>query len=250
MELSMNRLGLLIRRNVILTGNKMVSVPFILVLVALLIACAGLFNGQMSLHSYIVNSCIFLFVGGLIITSISFTELDKPDTGLQYMALPVSSLEKFLSGWFLSYVLYSVLGLIAFFIGYGVLNIIDLTEARLVGEMVSFKEVIGALEVYFFLNSLFLLGAATFKKGSFMKTVGTSILLFLSALLVYVLFAYFLVVRGMDLAQYGNMSFGMNSFNKEHTIIIYREMFGHLILLGIALFFMVVGYFKIKEREL
>ena len=113
-----------------------------------------------------------LFLGGYIITSSVFKDMQSPERGYSYLLLPASTFEKFLSklllttiGWIVSItVLYYIFSLFA-----GVFNVIIFKR-----EFITFNpfnyEILRGIVIYIVTQSIFFLGAIYFKKNAFLKT--------------------------------------------------------------------------------
>lgn len=150
-----------------------------------------------------------LYAGGCILASVTFSELSSRPRAIPQLLLPASNLEKVLTAWFFSTVLFffcyhvlfaaldytgiatarEIAGTAAYkkhnvrpFIDPGVLNIFDGSATHKY-----------SLLVYFALQSFFLLGSLYFEKFSFIKTASVLlVIIFLFILYVYNITRWFL----------------------------------------------------------
>ena len=176
----------------------------------------------------------FFFIGGFVYTSKVFSELHSPSKSYAYLTLPVSNTERLAVSWFLSSPLY------ALFFSSFVLAILFLSNITS-HQHISVLEIFDSnyfikVSVYLALQPIFLLGACHFRKNNFLKTV-LSIFIFILILLVFtVALAY---------ALFGDQGFNFN-YNPEISSGIIE-----MILFAITgAFFLLVTYFKLKEREI
>jgi hypothetical protein len=109
---------------------------------------------------------IALFVGGCLISSSAFKELQDPSSNILYLTLPTSALMRYISVWLLTGPLYFLLitllysiGMIAHFFSNHFWGFNDLFS------------LIGIAEQYLMVNAFFLCGAVCFKKLPLIKTL-------------------------------------------------------------------------------
>ncbi|HKL59226.1 MAG TPA: hypothetical protein VJ863_04960 [Sphaerochaeta sp.] len=175
----MNRFGLLINRE-IQTSKRDLSI-YALTLFLILFASETIrsFASQYSQMGYSLAAYSslfpnFLFFGGLIITSLSFADDMFSKNGQQeWLMLPATSLEKFLSKGVLSAFAYPVALIVVFFLSS---VIIEPVQLLFFGNPVTLfnpftREVASQLAMYWVWQSIFLLGATYFHKGHFFKTI-------------------------------------------------------------------------------
>lgn len=118
---------------------------------------------------------LILYLGGFIITSYTFKELHDKNKVYLYLTLPCSNLERFLSKWLQTTVLFAIGTLIVFYL----FSLLTVIVNRLVykQDIATFNLLQADLWLsigkYIILQAIFLLGAVTFKKNAFIKTVLT-----------------------------------------------------------------------------
>jgi hypothetical protein len=120
-----------------------------------------------------------LLTGGFILSSLAFNDLSNPLKRYNYLTLPASTLEKFISMWFLTCVCWIVMFTIAF--------IFYSLTANAMGHLLfsnktylSFDPLgrvpIDAIKYYIVLQGIFLIGAVHFKGYVLPKTIFTLLL--------------------------------------------------------------------------
>ncbi len=236
---------------------------FMIAAVAFLVVGGNLlgwaYNREHGVHEF--GYGFYLLVGGFILTSLSFTEMNRPDSKLFYLTLPASSLEKFLSRWLITGIGFAVF----FTIGYWITTIIarGLGIAIFdfnIGDFNAFtKENLLFFQIYLAVQTVFLLGAIYFRKSAIFKTVlATALVAF--CLIIIAAISFRLVM--FDLFD------GLINFRPEMEVngnivpvepsrsyqnFMERNAENYLRIVGLWIVptvLLVVGYFKLKETEL
>ena len=115
---SLPRFGHLLKREFIQHKKALLMIALAVFLILGGNALGWAYNREHGYHEFAYP--FYLLLGGFILTSLSFTEMNRPDNKLFYLNLPASSLEKFISRWLLS-----GLGFALFFtLGYWVVSLI------------------------------------------------------------------------------------------------------------------------------
>ncbi len=256
---SFPRFGHLMQRE--FAQNK--KVILIIAAVAFLVvggnALGWAYNREHGYHEFSYG--FYLLIGGFILTSMSFTEMNRLDSRLFYLTLPASSLEKFISRW-----LITGLGFAIFFtIGYWITVIIFKALGGAIfnfdiGDFNPFTEQnILFFRIYLAGQTVFLLGAVYFKKFEIFKTVLSTALIGLSlAVLSAIIFrlAFFDLFDGLltfrpEMEVNGTMMPVEPSRNYQK--FMERNAENYLKTIGlwvIPTVLLIVGYFKLKETEL
>lgn len=105
---------------------------------------------------------IFQYVG-YAFTSTMFYELNSTGSAPQFFTLPAKTSEKLLSAWLISYVGYTVFGIIVLYL----FSLIMDVDQKLFFSTNTFNE----LWMYTILQSIFLFGAVYFKANNFLSTI-------------------------------------------------------------------------------
>lgn len=167
-------------------NRKIIFIAFMTILLFFLILP---FSPSASLATY----PFFLYAGGFIITSRAFKDLHDPTRACSFLMLPCSNLEKFLSKWLLTSVIYAIgllliccvisvicglIGVIFYHTSFYIFNIFQ----------AGFPVVIGK---YMIIQSIILLGAISFKQYPLIKTALALLILFFILSLFSLMISFF-----------------------------------------------------------
>jgi hypothetical protein len=250
MEFNITRLGLLLKRHFLGSGKKyLTGIAIGTGVIVMITVTTLLFGGTAQISQFNQYALFAYFIGGLIVSSMAFTEINKPETGYQMMTLPASSLEKFVSTWLFTSIIYTILAFVVIILVATLLYLFGQLGLSIKGEAFSLHEMGDAFKQYFIGNIIFLSGAAAFKRNAFFKTMLSFVVVF--AFLVIYSLVLVKVFGFTDLAS-GNssgMGFALNGssfngmFSNSESASVIAKTF-------LAVFFLVLGFFKFKEREL
>ncbi len=193
----------------------------------------------------------FLFLGGAIYTSLLFSDdMFNRVRAHNFLMLPASNEEKFLSRALFSAIIYPISIIVLFTLTSIVVELLLLVT--LGDPMVLFnpfqKDILTSLPTYFVVSSLFFLGATYFKKTHFIKTTFTSWLIIFSFVIVVVLFARIILTPYFQEQSffYIRVSF-FDTFERIPRIIDVISKFLYYVVL--PLFFYFISYLRIKEVQ-
>ncbi len=231
--------------NGILTGFGAVSGIIIVILTFTIIP------GHVNLNNNIFygNIMPYFYLMGFIFTSNAYSELKTPQRGYLFLTLPSSTLEKLLVPWLITsvgYILASMVAIIAINI-----ILIGISAAFSAGYVPFFNpfdaSVMHMFAVYLVTQSIFVLGAIYFRKQNFLRTI---LALFLISLIIVfytgitsriIVFHSFYTMRIDESTIPDNVrDFFLNTFVPVIKILFWGLM---------APFFLVVSYFRLKEKE-
>jgi hypothetical protein len=124
-------------------------------------------------YFHLVSYPLLLFIGGFILSSLSFGELHHPQKNYVYLTLPAATLEKFLSKLVISTIGFIAVSSLLFFcfsaIAAWVSNLIFNHAGPLFNP---FDPVILLnMKIYLITQSIFLFGAVYFRSHAFIKTI-------------------------------------------------------------------------------
>lgn len=189
---------------------------------------------------------IGLFILGVVFAGFSFPALRKTEKAVNYLILPASVLEKYLSFWLLSSIGFLVLYTVMFFImNYAVIFIFNLFNPDYVQPYLHlrpdnfFKRILE----YFNLNALYLLGATAFRKAPHFKTTLITISSLLGIGIIISIFLYFLKING------NGISVG-ETILLQFKNVLPATILKYLIMYGLMITFWIAGYLKLKEKEI
>ena len=257
----MNRFGLLINRE-IQTSKRDLSI-YGLTLFLILFASETL-RSIISQYSqrgfppagYADQFPNFLLIGGLIITSLAFAvDMFSKNGQQEWLMLPATSLEKFLSKGVLTAFAYPVALIVVFFLSSVIIEPIQLL---FFGNPVTLfnpftREVASQLAVYWVWQSVFLLGATYFHKGHFFKTILTlGVIGFgLAALGLLFVKIIFSIKYGSSLRTFDVVfSFDSLLFNPAQGAVGAFRVFGQIFyFVVLPVFCWVTAFFRVEEVQ-
>lgn len=268
---NLKRFGLLCK-NEILSKYKSWSIYFVTIMgiyiaISFIIAAANRYTGLV----YDPNSLNymfpgFLFLGGYIVSSLIFLDINDKFKSSLWFSIPGSTLEKYLVGVVVSSIGYSIFLILAFtaaslfsklvtmpFFGTGmaVFNPFTLGAIHEIGftglNMFLF------IQIYILTHSIFLVGSIVFRKGAFIKTILVISVVQTILSIIIGLIVFFVIKSGISVSwdvrvfQSVQKFLEYNIYQNTAVSIIYRLVF----ILGLifSLFFNIVGYFKLSEKE-
>ncbi|MBS0026429.1 hypothetical protein ACTJJ0_08645 [Chitinophaga sp. 22321] len=206
-----------------------------------------------------------LFAGGLLFTSRSFNELAHKEKGVDFLLLPASQFEKFLTLFLISTIGFFLFYHISFYLS---VNIVEKVQIAVNGLHVQndYKflsdpdEKVYVYYVYFVLQAIFLFGATCFHKYSFIKTV-LCVLLFLfglfliNSVIVTLLFGWkseiwkssipFVMVHKMEVS--GRLVHGGGSYLIPRWLL---DAYAFILRFIFAPVFWTLAYFRLKDQEI
>jgi hypothetical protein len=145
-------------------------------------------NEFQSLRNFIPFYYFGLFLGGLLFTSRFFNELGNKEKGVDFLMIPASQFEKFITIFLVSTIGFLLFYHLSVYTSYKIIDSVRFTKygSHIENDyefLSTPKEKIYIYYSYIVLQSMFLLGATYYHKYSFIKTV-LSIFVFLLALCI------------------------------------------------------------------
>ena len=211
----------------------------------------------------------FLFLGfGVFFASTSMNSMREKTSRIAYLTMPASNLEKYLSRWLIVTIGFIIFFFIALWMADAVrvvychyrnpeldIRFLDFTKLVNPEETINFrvyaffsKEFFAfCLCLYFFLQSLFILGAAFWQKASFVKTF--------SAIVVLVILFYFINWGMIKIVHHDFDNFG-NQLGPFLTAKFFDFSENIFFLIGACLFIpftffnWIVAFFRLRESEI
>jgi len=216
-----------------------------LLLVILLLTSIDL---QINDETFLGITLPFVMLGGYIFSSMAYPELNSSVKGNFYLTLPASPLDRLAAGWLLTGPAYVILSMVLLFL-------LSLLTAIFGSTVFGYpfmlhnifeENVIKVFGIYLVTQTLFLTGAAYFKRFNFFKVI-------LSIVVVgFVVSAYSGI---LSLLVFGGSGFN-GSFPGDAdpiTKAFFEQTFPDIaafVFWGLmGPFFLLVTYFRIKERE-
>lgn len=257
MELSLSRLFNLIRKDFIL--NKKVFIYFIFALFAIcgiMMFLVGdeIHGGKVPPDAGEIVYGMMLVVCGALFSLSIFREYRSAGSRVQYLALPASHLEKFLAKWIYVYPLYFLICTVVFLLGYkmfGLLfeNVFTVTFFKLEDlHFEIFKEII---KVFIGVQAVSLFFSSLFNKYPIPKSLAFGFVAWMASVFVVIMMLRIIFheqFTGVFTKKRDVMNMRLNSDTMSFVEGL-GEMNLAVPMISIALFFWVVTYFKVKEKE-
>ncbi len=165
----------------------------------------------------------------------------------------ISKNKKLITGWLYSSVLYSLISFVLFIILSTLACSLSALQAGFdfVAFNININDIFRIIGIYMVTQTVFLFGSTTFKKRAFIKTL---LFLFLFSVTIYLIviafgmsviyrFAIFNIVTNNNQLPFTPE---LKYFFENTFPLISKILFWYVI----APFFMIVSYFKLKEREI
>ncbi len=259
LTLSPARVATLMRHDIV-TQSKSVLTGFGAlagVVIALFLIASATGGGNDFHTSLFIN---ILVIGGFVVSSTAFSELNDPKTGIHYLMLPGSSLEKYVAkllltsiGWTVSvvvlYILATVVGTLLGGLFFATTPGVFLPSSRTIWVSIA---------GYLVSQSIFLFGSIYFRKVAFLKTALSAIVVAFSLGIVFVLatrIVFAPVFTGFfELAPQYSGSNPMVALNLDtsrgQALVRGLEAAGDVLTWIVApVFFWVAGVLRLRETE-
>ncbi len=194
---------------------------------------------------------ILFMIIGLFQTASVYGEFKRSATLQEYLLLPASTFEKWISRWFRSLPLYIITFTVAYWIASLVLNIVlYATTKAMLPFFNPFQAPIFELwKWYVLMHSVFLVGAVHFNKNAIFKTLFVLFLLMVIYSIVGGGLQFLLLNPFEDEVYIHNNSFGwLGEFINQNSELVITLIKGFVWFLLVP-FFWVVSYLKLSEKE-
>lgn len=189
----------------------------------------------------------FLFIGGLLFTSILFWEFRTAAGRIQYLSIPATNAEKLLTRTIYSHLLFPGFLSLFFVISFQSFKLFKLTEPI---DEEFFQVLPYFIGTYFSLVTLMLIFAIIFNKYVAPKAIIVSVIIYLLAALIgCVIFRLVMndLFYGMTLQIDRAMT--LNSEELEPFGDVMLSVFKVTLLIILPIFLWVVAYFKMNEKQ-
>jgi hypothetical protein len=240
-EINLNRLSYFISRQATLNFHPVLiaagAIFGLLLVISLLVAY---FNPEDLGNLKGLYQSVY-FIGGYILTSKIFYELNSPQRSYFLLTLPVSTLEKIIGSWVLTSLGYTII--------YGVFIFLISLITTLVSGGYNFladiydRQYFTEIGIFLVTQSIFFLGACYFRNNNFLKTL-LAVIIFVLIIGIYSGSLGWLLFSGEkenDLNVSGDFKLSTERFAELASHIFFWYVF--------APFMLVVSYFSLKERQ-
>ena len=241
LQFNSTRLGYFIKRHLYLNVSSLwIAIAAVVGTLLVISALFAYFNpgtlpGLRNLY------LVVFFVGGYFFTSKIFDEMHTPQKSYSFLTLPVSATEKLIGGWIITgpvYVLVFVLCMV----------LLLFFSALVAGLPESFpyffdSSFFTSIKVFLVTQTIFFLGACSFRGNYFLKTL---LLLFVLVLLIG-MYGSGLAFMLFDEGNISPKSFSVSM--KDTAEFIFTEAIPFIFWYLLGPFLLLVSYFKLKERQ-
>lgn len=246
MEFNLNRLLSLMKRDMIIY-RRPILLGFVAVLtILLLIMGSYAYSEGHSPAQQLLENFVFILLFGLIFTSVIFWEFKSSSGRVHFLGIPVSTLEKLVSRWIYTAILFPLFCCLVCFIVYLVFS----PFLQFNGDIFFSHLTRDALRSYWILHPFVFMFSIWYNRYVAPLTVISALgFILLTALVFYVfhrlffseIYEGFKIVEGIKIDV--NPKFQAST---EKKIALLAKILGFVVL---PLFFAVVSYFKLKEKE-
>ncbi len=243
---NLNRMYLLTRRHLFsnLTGWLIAfgALSGVLLVISLLVANFQPGSLAMLTPAYLT----IMFIGGYIFTGSIFGELNEPRKATHYLTLPVSVTERLASAWLLTGIMFPLFALLMIFLIIFLANLVmNLTFDFSPFANLFTGNYVNAFKTYLITQSVFLLGAAYFRKYNFLKTLLVLFLFFIAFLLITALFGWIFLSHLAETIQSGEAALNIDPVAVRWIPMAANFFYTYLM----VPFFLVTTWFSLKERQ-
>jgi hypothetical protein len=248
-HMTFNHSLLLIKRHLLKDGKKaFLAIAGGWLLFVFLMFVFQWFRPSINLEIYHTGMVVFFLFGGAVLGSIIFNESSQISSGFQYSILPVSVFHKLTAATVITIPILWALLLALYFLGLGIFSLLASTGVNfteLTYNFVDGNKIQAAL-----MGSCFgLLGGAWFKTYPTIKTA-------LLANAVAAVFITIMAIVAFKLSPIGYMQKNVSEtviweFNSTYIDSGFgTNIASYIVTTVIALFFLLVAYYKLKERSI
>ncbi|MEM6967186.1 MAG: hypothetical protein AAF573_20655 [Bacteroidota bacterium] len=252
-----SRRFLLLLQKELWTGNKKTLITIGAVFGFLILYAGLIIYNEDGYH--VLNYNLFPIVllgGGLVFTSVCYHEFNDKTGTHHYLSLPASTFEKFLSKWFITAILFPLAAAVLFWLYTKIGDWLYFQHDTYIvegytGWSMTNWWTLFFVRLYVVIQTIYLVGAIAFQKYTFFKT---SLSLFLAILLFagLCLLAFRLVFADFFVGLYDfnhELTVAPNDATKSFMINQYQGGLEYAFWLLLPAVMLVVGFFKLKEKE-
>lgn len=243
-----NRLRLLLIRQLTMHFKTLLIASGAIIGMLIFIGSMMIFSGHPTIIAHSLTGLLmpFFFIGGYLLSSVMFSELNTPHKGYLYLTLPATAFEKLISAWLISSLLYVLFGMLVM---WGINLYMILFASIVTGyevEMITLfsLENIKIFGIYVVTQSVFFLGALYFRKVHFLKTILSLLLIVFGVAIYSVIVTKLLLGDSIH-----NMSTSIHNTFDFNDYSAFSAIPKYLFWFALAPFMLTVSYFRLKERE-
>jgi hypothetical protein len=248
-QFSLQRLLLLMQRYLTFNSKTWLigigAISGVLIIISLLQAYFS--QGLFDVRSLATTGQVMIFIGGFVITSMAYNEIHTPARSQFYLTLPATTAEKLFSNWLITSVIFiliaNILLALVLALANGIANLAWSASFNLFNPFTN--ENLKLMGIYIVTQSIFFLGALQFRKNNFLKTILSLFVISMVINIIAGLFAYLLF--GTDGMHMDAQTMSPDLSHMFETI--FPKVMKTIFYMVLVPFFLLVSYFKLKERE-
>lgn len=245
-----NRLGHLLIRQLRMSSQALwIGFAAVAGLVTFILSMTVIFGHEpLSFNAFFGVIMPYFFAGGYVFTSTVFSELRTSHRGYLYLTLPASSLEKLTVSWLISSVLYVIASIAVLFIVNLLLIVVStgLSGCHVPVFNLFDPRILKIFAIYLVTQPIFLLGAIYFRRVNFLKTL-------LALFVVGIVIAVYSSFMARLIVFHNFHSFNVGPDLPENCKNFFENIFApvvtNLFWYAMGPFFLIVTYFRLKERQ-
>jgi hypothetical protein len=196
-----------------------------------------------------------LFGGGIFYTSLAFKELDEQNTGMLYLSLPASNFEKFFSKFLITTIGFVLFLIVSWWLFTAISG--SIIKGFFDMEVYSFtpfdSENWLLIKVFFIVQSLFFLGAITFKKYTAVKTIASGFIasfLVIGVVLLIIRIVFYDYFDGFRPIGPQDANLRPSMWLQDFAMYSLKGFGKFMLWIVLPIFFWTVSYFKLTEKEI
>lgn len=189
----------------------------------------------------------FLFIGGLLLTSVIFWEFRSAAGRIQYLGLPATNMEKLVSRSLYTHVLYPLFLTLVFVTSYQAFKYFQMTEVLAKEFFEALPYIMGA---YFSLASFMLIFSIIFNNYVAPKAIIVSVIVYVVSVIIGAgIFRLIMndLFHGMSLRNNRSMTLDSEALEPVGDVVL--TLLKYFLLIVLPSFLWIVAYFKMKEKE-
>ncbi|CAL1521658.1 hypothetical protein [Chitinophaga sp. MM2321] len=204
---------------------------------------------------------IGLFFVGLLFTSMAFSEFSNKEKGVNFLMLPASQFEKFITMFLITSIGFLLVYHLCAYSAYLIVVSVkySISQQHIQNDWDFFTERNGHVYFYYtyiFLHSVFLLGAVSFNKAPFIKTIVALFAVLFALYILNGLFSYILFGSKLESIknQFPFVLINTHGGNKQQGLYLIsqpmQDAYKFIAQYLLAPILWTIAYFRLKDKEI
>jgi hypothetical protein len=192
-----------------------------------------------------------LLLAGTIFTSSVFADLGEKKKAIAWLVLPASHFEKYLTAWIYSFLLFTIVYTVIFYLAIFIaVNIQHVDGHPQIIINVFDKQILQMYLVYVFLHSIAFFGAIYFEKLHFIKTAFVFFIFIAIMIMLNKGLLSALLGRTVDASPpFGNLRFADSGQTVDIEMASQNSPYLLYLLIILAFIFWAAAFFRLKEKQ-